>query len=97
MIPARASMLCKTVKKQSLWIWNTLRHGRLHAVKIGEESITDFLVLGLKKASKGAYYVDSFARPKEKVTGADWEFWSTGPTKRTGYAMQLDANSEFIQ
>ncbi|MHB8392099.1 MAG: DUF6615 family protein [Acidobacteriaceae bacterium] len=90
-------MLCKTVKKQSLWIWNTLRHGRLHAVKIGEESITDFLVLGLKKASKGAYYVDSFARPKEKVTGADWEFWSTGPTKRTGYAMQLDANSEFIQ
>ena len=39
-------------------------------------------MLELKKASKGTYFIDSFTRPKEKITGADWELWFTGPTKK---------------
>ncbi|MBI4293555.1 MAG: hypothetical protein HY661_18935 [Betaproteobacteria bacterium] len=71
-------MLCQVTQKQASWVWTALRTARLHESKIGEESITDFLVLQLKKAAKGAYYIESFTRPKEKVTGADWELWFTG-------------------
>lgn len=74
--------LCKISQKKSAWIWSALRSARLHASKIGEESITDFFILELKKASKGTYFIDSFTRPKERVTGADWELWFTGPTKK---------------
>lgn len=73
-------MLCQTMQKQASWVWNSLRTARAHESKIGEESITDFLVLQLKKQAKGAYFVESFTRPKEKVTGADWELWLTGPS-----------------
>jgi len=73
-------MLCNATQKQAKWIWASLRTARSHESKIGEESITDFLVLQLKKESKGNYYVASFTRPKEKVTGADWELWFTGPS-----------------
>jgi hypothetical protein len=34
----------------------------------------------MKKAAKGAYYINSFTRPKEKITGADWELWFSGPS-----------------
>ncbi|ACH84263.1 hypothetical protein F6A13_10410 [Acidithiobacillus sp. 'AMD consortium'] len=74
--------LCKISQKKASWIWSTLRNARRYNSKIGEESITDFFVLELKKASKGAYFIDSFTRPKEKITGADWELWFTGPTKK---------------
>lgn len=74
--------LCEVSQKNASWIWSTLRCARKHKSKIGEDSITDFFVLALKKASKGAYFIDSFTRPKEKITGADWELWFTGPTKK---------------
>jgi hypothetical protein len=74
--------LCEISQKKAAWIWNVLRIARLHDSKIGEESITDFFILELKKASKGTYVIDSFTRPQEKVTGADWELWFTGPTKK---------------
>jgi len=74
--------LCAVSKKKASWIWSVLRNARLHKLKIGEESITDFFVLELKKASKGAYFIRSFTRKQEKSTGADWELWFTGPTKK---------------
>jgi hypothetical protein len=73
-------MLCQATQKQARWIWTSLRTARSHKSKIGEESITDFLILQLKKESKGTYYIDTFTRPKEKISGADWELWLTGPS-----------------
>lgn len=75
-------MLCQVIQKQASWVWNSLRTARAHESKIGEESITDFLVLQLKKQAKGAYFVESFTRPREKITGADWEIWLTGPSSK---------------
>lgn len=81
--------LCEVSQKKASWIWSTLRNARLHSSKIGEESITDFFVLELKKASKGSYVINSFTRPEEKITGADWELWFTGATKKwIGLRMQ---------
>jgi hypothetical protein len=71
-------MLCKNTQRIASWTWATLRTARKHESKIGEESITDFLVLELKKRANGSYYINSFTRPKERVTGADWELWFTG-------------------
>lgn len=73
-------MLCKVTQKQASWIWSALRTARQQESKVGEESITDFLVLQMKKAAKSAYYIESFTRPKEKITGADWELWFSGPS-----------------
>lgn len=73
-------MLCEVTQKQASWIWKALRTARQHESKIGEESITDFLVLRMKELAKGAYYIESFTRPQEKTTGADWELWFSGPS-----------------
>jgi hypothetical protein len=72
--------LCNIIQRKSIWIWNTLRSARQNQSKIGEESITDFFVLALKAASNGAYYIESFTRPREKISGADWELWLSGPS-----------------
>lgn len=72
------NMLCQITQKQASWVWNSLRLARSHDSKIGEESLTDFLVLQLKKESKGTYFIESFTRPREKTTGADWEIWFAG-------------------
>jgi len=56
---------------------------------LGEESITDFFLLSLKKHASGKIQVRSFTRPEEYITGADWEWWLTGPSgKRLGVRVQ---------
>ena len=66
--------------KNSGWVWDRLREARKHDFQIGEESLTDFVILNLKKYGKGKLVVDTFTRHKESVTGADWEWWFTGPS-----------------
>jgi len=64
--------------KNSGWAWDSLREARKHSYQVGEESITDFLVLNIKKWGKGRIVVDTFTRHKEAVNGSDWEWWFTG-------------------
>lgn len=66
--------------KNSNWVWNRLREARNNDYQIGEESLTDFLILNLKKHGKGKISVNTFTRNKESLTGADWEWWFTGPS-----------------
>ncbi|WP_308447932.1 DUF6615 family protein [Pandoraea communis] len=75
-------MLCQITQWNARWIWRTLRDARKYQSKIGEESVTDFLVLQLKQHSGGSYYIDSFTRHEEKLSGADWELWITGPSRK---------------
>jgi len=76
------SPLCRACIKETDWVWNTLKNFSSYGLKIGEESITDFVVLGLKKFSDNSYIVHSFTRRQEYVTGADWEIWVTGTSKK---------------
>lgn len=64
--------------KNSGWAWERLREARTHNYQVGEESITDFFVLNIKKWGKGKIVVDTFTRHKEAVNGSDWEWWFTG-------------------
>ena len=66
--------------KNSNWVWNRLREARDNNFQIGEESLTDFVILNLKKDGEGKISVDTFTRNKESLTGADWEWWFTGPS-----------------
>ena len=72
-------MLCKTLIDQSKRTWDALITAFSLGGSIGEESITDFLVLDLMKASQlGGFTVASFKKHQEAVNGADWELWFTG-------------------
>lgn len=62
------------------WVWDRLREARNNDFQLGEESLTDFIILNLKKHGKGKISVDTFTRHKESLTGADWEWWLTGPS-----------------
>jgi hypothetical protein len=66
--------------KNSAWVWDNLREARSHDFQVGEESITDFIVLNIKKWGAGKIIVDTFTRHKESVNGSDWEWWFTGPS-----------------
>src|SRR6218665_938727 len=83
-------MLCQIIKKRSISTWRTLLEADALACKVGEESITDFLVLELAKgAAFGGYTVKAFTKHQEHLNGADWELWLTGPTGAWfGYRIQ---------
>jgi hypothetical protein len=66
--------------KNSSWAWNKLREARNLEFQLGEESITDFLILNIKKNGGTKLLVESFTRHKESTNGADWEWWFTGPS-----------------
>ncbi|MCJ8287627.1 DUF6615 family protein [Halomonas sp.] len=66
--------------KNSSWTWNKLREARKLGFQLGEESITDLLILNIKKLGGAKLIVESFTRHKESLNGADWEWWLTGPS-----------------
>lgn len=84
--------------KNSGWVWSTLREAKKLSYQIGEESITDFLVLNIKKWGRGKIIINTFTRHKESVNGSDWEWWFTGQSgKWLGMRIQakvLNLNSE---
>jgi len=66
--------------KNSTWAWNNLREARKLDFQIGEESLTDFIILNLKRWGSGKIAVKNFTRHAESLNGADWEWWFTGPS-----------------
>jgi len=68
--------------KNSTWAWNKLREARKLDYQIGEESLTDFIILNIKRWGSGKIAVKSFTRHDESLNGADWEWWFTGPSGR---------------
>lgn len=59
--------------KNSAWAWHKLREAKTHDVQMGEESLTDFIVLNIKKWGAGKIIVDTFTRHEESINGSDWE------------------------
>ncbi len=66
--------------KNSSWTWNKLREARALDFQVGEESLTDFVVLNIKKWGVGKISIDTFTRHAESLNGADWEWWFSGPS-----------------
>ena len=66
--------------KCSGWAWDNLREARNCEHQIGEESLTDLILLRFKKHGQGKIAVQTFTRHQESVNGSDWEWWFTGPS-----------------
>jgi len=66
--------------KNSSWVWRKLREARTNDFQVGEESLTDFVILNIKMWGAGKIVVDTFSRNAESLNGADWEWWFTGPS-----------------
>ena len=82
--------------KNAGWTWDKLRESRALEYQLGEESITDFIILNLKKYGAGKLVVKSFTRHAESLNGADWEWWFTGPSgKWLGMRVQAKVISVF--
>ena len=72
--------LCDTFRRQAIWTWDSLRQARQVSCQIGEESLTDFNLLRLRLRHPDEIFIRSFTKPAESRTGADWEWWLTGPS-----------------
>jgi hypothetical protein len=72
--------LDKLAIKNSSWTWDTLRDSRQIGFQVGEESVTDFVILNMKKWGAGKLIVETFTRHQESINGSDWEWWFTGPS-----------------
>lgn len=68
--------------RNSAWAWSKLREARTLDFQVGEESLTDFIVLNIKKWGDGKIAIDTFTRHAESLNGSDWEWWFTGPSNK---------------
>ena len=73
--------LCKTFQSRAISTWNLLRKARVNTFQPGEETITDLNLLEIKRKHPHEVILYKFTKPQESVTGADWEWWLTGPKK----------------
>ena len=81
---------CTTFQLLAHRTWSDLEDGHRLDLSISEESITDFLVLNLRRALPNTVFVKKFSKPVEgKTTGADWEWWFVG--RGRGFGMRVQA------
>ena len=69
--------------------WERLRDSRSLDIRFGEETITDLLLLEMKRKNHPRTYIVQTPLIEEKNKGTDWEWWIGSP--RTGwlrYAVQ---------
>lgn len=74
--------LCIATLKSSRWIWNSLRAARALDIQLGEESITDFFLMNLRRWAPPPLKIKTFTKHEEATTGGDWEWWFTGPSNK---------------
>ncbi len=74
--------LCDTFRKLSFETWYKLYSAKTVDMQLGEETITDINLLELKLKHGNEIITKTFTKPKESNTGADWEWWLTGKSKK---------------
>lgn len=72
--------LCSSFAKESSKVWTLLRKARLANQTIGEETVTDLLLLELTRKHLSEITTFKFNKHQEGKNGADWEWWFTGPS-----------------
>jgi len=72
--------ICNTFKERAFSTWNLLRKSRVNGFQPGEETITDMNLLEIKHRHPREISLHKFTKRMEGLTGADWEWWLTGPS-----------------
>lgn len=78
-----AELACRT--------WDELREADSVGMSLGEESITDYLLLALKKKHASDITIKKFTKKQEAGCGADWEWWFTNGTSWAGLRIHVQA------
>jgi hypothetical protein len=86
-------MPCTSTQLASRTVWNTLAAASHAKCTIGEESITDFLVLGLKLVASSSLNIEVFTKHAESRNGADWELCLIG---KKGSCLHLRIQAKII-
>lgn len=80
--------LCQTFVRLSKRTWRDIRDSQ--PIGIGEESITDYLLLHLLRHHQYEVQINKFSKFKEgRTTGADWEWWLV--KNDHGFPMRIQA------
>jgi hypothetical protein len=86
---SRHSGLCEIFGLLAARTWTDLRDAHEAGLSLGEEGITDQLLLSLKRACPTMIAISAFNRRIEgQTTGADWEWWFCGSTRSFGMRVQ---------
>jgi hypothetical protein len=72
------SDLCRTFDRLSASVWATLADASAYGLSYGEESLTDMLLLELKRQHAKELTITPFNRRQEGRNGADWAWWFEG-------------------
>src|SRR5262249_31533703 len=73
--------VCQVFAEVSRGTWLTLENARTVEHQVGEETLTDFLILHLKTRLAGQVLAKVWRKPDEGLNGADFEWWLTGTSK----------------
>lgn len=87
---AKNDPLCRRFKRIARKTWRDLRDSNQNSIGLGEESITDYLLLDLARSCGNQVAIQKFTKPQEgSTTGADWEFWFV--SRGRGFGMRVQA------
>lgn len=67
--------LCFDFMRKAKWIWERIREADEYGLCFGEETITETLLMWLKRAHPTKIHVQAFTKKTERKNGADWEWW----------------------
>jgi hypothetical protein len=71
--------------------WERLRDARTLGIRFGEETITDLLLLELKRLGSGQIRIIQTPKSIEKTSGTDWEWWVRAPGNAGWYRFAIQA------
>lgn len=68
--------------------WLSMARSAELSLSLGEESLTDFILLFLRDRHRDTVFVRKFNRRQERKVGADWEWWFTDGAQWFGMLVQ---------
>ncbi|GEM49780.1 DUF6615 family protein [Deinococcus cellulosilyticus] len=68
-------MIHKTFERLARYAWQTLEEAHELDFALGEETLTETLLLQLKRMKNPAIQVVPYNKTEESLNGADWEWW----------------------
>jgi hypothetical protein len=83
---------CELLSLLAARTWSDIRDGSLANIVVGEEAITDYLLLDLHRYSPRLSYLQKWNRHQEATrTGADWDWWFVRPDLSAGVGLRIQA------
>jgi hypothetical protein len=83
---------CELLQELASKTWSQIGSGERVGIKIGEESLTDLLLLELANRFPHPTKVKKWSRREEgRRTGADWDWWFTDRKFRTCVGLRIQA------